>query len=367
MSTLKQAIAIAAQANIPILIMSEPGVGKTSYVNWLKDQFGWWLYALIGSIASNTDFGWPIPKGDRVVIVPPDWAIELCEHPKSILFLDELPTCPPAIQAAMLKIVHEHRVGPLQLPANLSIIAAGNPPELCPGGWDISPALANRFLHLEWQMHDVHKREWMQGVIAGDFSIPVHKLPSGWEKGLPAVRAQIASFGRARPDCIHELPEDPTRACGAWPSPRTWYEMAAPAIAACNSLGLLGVDEISVMLLQGSIGEGAACEFMSWQENMDLPDPEEVLRAGAKFKFPERQDKIYAICASIASAVIAEPTVERYAAAWDVLGRVAELEMADLAVTAALALAAHRPEGAPLVQKGASKLVPLFKEAGLIT
>jgi len=215
-------------------------------------------------------------------------------------------------------------------------------------------------------MDDVHKKEWRQGAIAGDFSIDVPVLPKGWEKGIPAARAQIAAFSAAKPKAIHALPTDASAACGAWPSPRTWYEMAAPSLAACSSLGFLQNNQVAMMLLQASVGEGAAFEYAAWLQNMDLPDPEAVLKKGDKFDFPDRTDKVYAICASVASAVIADMTPERYVAAWDVLGRCAEMGMADLAVTSALALAAHRPEGAELVQKGASKLVPLFKAAGII-
>ena len=45
------------------------------------------------------------------------------------LFLDELSTSPPAVQAAMLGVALERRVGDLLLPRAVQVVAAANPPE----------------------------------------------------------------------------------------------------------------------------------------------------------------------------------------------------------------------------------------------
>ena len=44
------------------------------------------------------------------------------------------------------------------------MVAAANPPEQAADGWDISPPLANRFCHLDW---DLQAREWADGIVAG--------------------------------------------------------------------------------------------------------------------------------------------------------------------------------------------------------
>ncbi len=62
------------------------------------------------------------------------------------LFLDELSTATPT--RAALRVVLERRVGSLQLPPGVRIVAAANPRASAADGWELSPPLANRFAHL---------------------------------------------------------------------------------------------------------------------------------------------------------------------------------------------------------------------------
>jgi hypothetical protein len=48
----------------------------------------------------------------------------------------------------MLGVALEHWIGDLVLPRALQVVAAANPPERAADGWDMSPPLANRFLHI---------------------------------------------------------------------------------------------------------------------------------------------------------------------------------------------------------------------------
>jgi MoxR-like ATPase len=79
-----------------------------------------------------------------------------------MLFFDEISTAPPAVQAALLRVVLEREVGDLSLPPSVSIVAAANPPERTVGGWDLTAPLANRFCHLQWE----HRRDdWVDGML----------------------------------------------------------------------------------------------------------------------------------------------------------------------------------------------------------
>ena len=83
-------------------------------------------------------------------------------------------------------------------------------------------------------------------------------------------------------------------------------------------------DQARSALIRGAVGDGAGVEFLAWLVEMDLPDPEEVLANPAAFRLPERGDRAYAALAAVAAAVAAEPTPERWTAAWQVLGGCAE-------------------------------------------
>src|SRR5207244_4181585 len=85
---------------------------------------------------------------------------------------DELSTSPPAVQAAMLGVALERRVGDLLLPRAVQVVAAANPPERAADGWDLSPPLANRFLHIAYTPDT---DGWIDGMTAG-FSLPASGL-----------------------------------------------------------------------------------------------------------------------------------------------------------------------------------------------
>jgi hypothetical protein len=102
---------------------------------------------------------------------------------------------------------------------------------------------------------------------------------------------------------------------------------------------------------------------------MDLPDPEQVLADPASFRLPERGDRAYAALAAIAAAVAANPTPERWAAGWQVLGLAAggsgEDAVPDVAAVAARVLAKCRPEGAALPAE-IRLFAPVLRDAGLL-
>ena len=53
-----------------------------------------------------------------MAVMPPKWAQD-CQLGQWVLFLDELTTCPPAVQAALLGVIAENRVGDALLPDGL--------------------------------------------------------------------------------------------------------------------------------------------------------------------------------------------------------------------------------------------------------
>ncbi|NEA88457.1 AAA family ATPase, partial [Streptomyces sp. SID14436] len=116
------------------------------------------LTTVIASVHEPSDFsGLPVPGDDPAVqgvpMAPPDWAVRLVREGRGLLFLDELSTAPPAVQAALLRLVLERRVGALRLPPGVRIVAAANPRASAADGWELSAPLANRFVHLPW-VHD---------------------------------------------------------------------------------------------------------------------------------------------------------------------------------------------------------------------
>jgi hypothetical protein len=219
------ALSVAVAANLPVILWGPPGSGKTSAVLALGRRLGLPVEVVVGSIREPSDFaGLPVVRDGGTWLAPPRWAERLASAGTGILFLDELTTAPPAVQAAMLRVVLERTVGDLVLPPSVRIVAAANPPEQAADGWDLSAPLANRLIHLDWKISAASVAEG----FAGGFPVPD---PAGWSVPPAAevgrARALVGAFLRVRPELVLAVPDGPAR---AWPSPRTW-DLAATALA----------------------------------------------------------------------------------------------------------------------------------------
>jgi hypothetical protein len=145
--------------------------------------------------------------------------------------------------------------------------------------------------------------------------------------------------------------------------------MTARLLAAADQAGASW--EARSALVRGAVGDGAGTEFLAWLTEMDLPDPEEVLADPAKFQLPERADRAYAALASVAAAVAARPTPERWFAGWRVLGQCADggpngHAAPDVAAVAARVLARCRPDGVTTMPPEIALFAPLLRDAGLL-
>src|SRR5512138_1135835 len=215
-----EALTLAVAADLPVLLWGEPGIGKTAALGQLADSLGLPLTTVIASVHEPTDFaGLPVvgadPAAHGVPLAPPDWAVRLARAGRGLLFLDELSTAPPAVQAALLRLVLERRVGALRLPPGVRIVAAANPRASAADGWELSAPLANRFVHLDWTYdHDVVVRG-----LGGTW--PRASLPRLDRAALPDAvdyaRRAVCGLLAARPALVHQLPKTETRRGGAWP------------------------------------------------------------------------------------------------------------------------------------------------------
>src|SRR5215475_1134517 len=285
-NTAVEALGVAVASRVPVLLWGAPGTGKTSAIRAMASAMDLPCETVIASIREPSDFaGLPVVTGNAVRFAPPLWATRLAEAGTGILFLDELSTAPPAVQAALLRVVLERTVGDLTLPDDVAVVAAANPPEQAADGWDLSAPLANRLCHLPWE---IDPRAVADG-LAGGFPTPVvPSLPGGWESEQKVALALVGAFLHARPALACAPPSDAASAGRGWPSPRTW-EMAARLWAASGAAQVSG--EARAALVVGSVGDGAGAEFLAWLQDMDLPDPEAVLADPGSFRLPKRADR----------------------------------------------------------------------------
>jgi hypothetical protein len=354
-----EALSISVEAGVPVLLWGSPGTGKTSVVRALGEALGWPTEVVIGSIREPADFaGLPVVIDGAVQMAPPLWARRLAASDCGLLFLDELTTAPPAVQAAMLRVVLERVVGDLALPSGVRVVAAANPPEEAADGWQLSAPLANRLVHLDWP---VDAKSVASGISMGFTPPPRFDGQQPTEAQTLAVRAAVGAFLEVRPALVLQVPAAADQAGRGWPSPRSW-ESVARLLAACDAVG--ASEDARMLLVIGAVGEGAGIEFLSWLANMDLPDPEAVLADPDGFELPERSDRAFAVLTAVAAVAIARGDGESWSAAWRVVARVAE-KAPDVATLAARSLAGARPDGAELPH-GLLEITPVLRAAGLL-
>jgi hypothetical protein len=293
---------------IPALLWGAPGEGKSSFVESLRrDDFP--VVTLIASIHDPTDFsGLPVHLNGQVRFAPPEWTFAFDETGQGILFLDELTTAPPSVQAALLRVILERKVGFRPLPKGVRVVAAANPPDQVVGGWELSPPLRNRFVHIRWEFSgEIYQKALREGF--GQPSLPAID-PDAHAEAEKFWRRMVEVFLRHHSHLAKTSPSDEEY---AFASPRTW-DFAIALMASCDLLGKAPKpgqkgSEVFLNLVEGCVGKGAAVAFAHFLQTLRLPDPDEVLDGKIPLDLKSfRDDELYAFFSALAAALVRRQT-----------------------------------------------------------
>jgi len=246
----------------PAFVWGGPGLGKSCGINALAKELGGVVIDIRLSQMDPTDIkGIPYPAKDEngrnvMCWAPPEQlpTKEFCDgFPIVILFLDEMNSAPPSVQAAAYQLVLDRKVGTYTLPDNVCVLAAGNR-ETDRGVTFRMPApLSNRFLHFE---------------IKADFD-------SWLDWAIPAkIHPDIVSFLSTFRHKLYEF--DPTSADKSFPTPRS-YEFASQLITTEPDEEKLSDTEIREFMTS-AVGAGTATDFMAYLKvGKGLPKPSDIL------------------------------------------------------------------------------------------
>ena len=356
------ALGVCVEANVPVILWGPPGQGKTSVIKALAAKADRHLEIILASIREPQDFaGLPSIVDGKMTLVAPDWAQRLAETDSGILFTDEVNTAPPSVQAALLRVCLDKVAGDCELGLDTSVIAAANPPEQAADGWDLAPPLANRFCHLEWSL----PLEVVRMGLSGQWPTYDFQKPNRaqLEFELANEKLAVSGFLTSRPDLVTALPNSNADQGRAFPTPRSW-ESAMMLSAFVSAAGLS--EGVRRLILKGSVGVAAAAEFITYRNNIDLPDPEQVLSAPEKFTLPTRADQIYVLGAGILNALTRDISTDRWHAAGKILEKMVESGHPDMAVSFARQWLKIRPAKETPNTAVLQALVPLLTEAKLI-
>jgi hypothetical protein len=365
---------------LPALLWGPPGCGKTHMIEALAKTTGLAYERLSPAERGEGAFGVvPVPGADGYLhYPPPDWAAKFGGG--GLLFLDEINTAPPMIQAPLLGAVQLRVIGSHQLGGRVRVLGAANEVKDAAGGWDIAPALSNRFGHYDFDGLD--SSSWVEAflggfgagetVTPGDPAVEEARVMALWPSADAAARGLVGGFIHRRPELLNKRPEKAAAASSrAWPSRRS-VEYAAVALASAMVHGLNEIDADELM--SGFVGQAWVSEFRAWCTLADLPDPADVLDGKVKFQHDERRlDRTLATLSACAALIIPEKAAhreDRAARCWELIGQ-AVADSADVAIPAARTLIANKVTSAlgKKVANAASpvlmKLHPVLVAAGI--
>ena len=273
----KNAIRKAFKKQRPIFLWGAPGIGKSDIIHQIGDQLGAYVIDVRLSLWEPTDIkGIPYYNTQTNTMT---WAApsELptqefaSKYPYVILFLDEMNSAAPSVQAAAYQLILNRRVGQYTLPSNVLIVAAGNR-EADKGVTYRMPApLANRFVHLEMK---VDFEDWAQWATDNR----VHKDVVGY---CTFAKKDLYDF-------------DPKSGSRSFATPRSWSFVS-------ELLEDDDTDDSTLMdLIAGAVGEGLAVKFMAHRKIASkLPKPEDILSGKATKLDTKEISAMYSLTVSL--------------------------------------------------------------------
>ena len=278
---LTTSITAMVKAQIPTFVWGPPGIGKSSVVKQVAEANGYGFIDLRLALMDPTDLK-GIPFYDKeqhqALWAPPSF---LPKEGEGILFLDELNSAPPAVQASAYQLILDRKVGEYTLPEGWAIVAAGNREGDRGVVYRMPAPLANRFVHLDMEVSVDDWRDW------------------AFKAGVDT--RVIAYIGYKSEDLFSF---DPTKQEKSFATPRSWEFVSS----------LLQSEMESKLLLEtisGAIGKERAVNFLSFAKVMHkLPDIEMILREGTG-SYPDEIDVLHALATGLVMAIRHDDAPER--------------------------------------------------------
>ena len=270
----RKALLKAFKVKRPLFIWGPPGIGKSEVVADVTKELGGHMIDLRMAQMEPTDIrGIPYFNKDLNKM---DWAAPVdlpdeelaSKYPIVVLFLDEMNSASPAVQAAGYQLILNRRVGKYVLPDNVVIVAAGNRDSDKGVTYRMPMPLANRFLHLEMRADFTSWQTW--AVNKG-----IHKDVVGY---LSFAKQDLNEF-------------DSKSSSRAFATPRSW----------CFVSDLLTDDDDTdpdtiLNLISGAVGDGLAIKFAAHRRfSGKMPNPIDILSGKVKDLAVKEISAMYAL------------------------------------------------------------------------
>ena len=285
----KRAIRKSLQTRRPVFLWGPPGIGKSDVVKQIGEDAGREVIDVRLALWEPTDIkGIPYYNADagKMVWAPP---AELPTDPEStaLIFLDELNSAPPAVQAAAYQLILNRRVGTYHLPAGVDVVAAGNREGDRGVTYRMPSPLANRFIHLEMKVDFDDWQDWAT---------------------LNKLHPEVVGYVAFAKQDLYDF--DPKGASKSFATPRSWMFVS----------DLLDDDDTDIdtlhNLIAGAIGDGLAIKFMAHRKiAAKLPKAADVLDGKVKDLQVKEVSAMYSLTTSLCYEL--KDRAEKKTKGWD--------------------------------------------------
>lgn len=261
-----------------IYLKGKSGVGKSDTIFQASELLGQHIEGWKGVIdlrlsqMEPTDLrGVPTIVDGKTVWARPDF---LPSDGAGIVFLDEITSAPPAVQAAAYQLVYTPE--DFGIPLEWMVVCAGNNKSDRGVTFNIAGPLQNRVTEVSVE------------TTLDDF------LDYAVTKGIhPAV----LSFLRDRPDMLHKF--EATGDMRPFPSPRSWF-------AVSDKLELELPSQVRVELIRGDVGSEAGTSFEAHMRVYEtMPRIDDILE-GKKVEIPKSMNVLYCVAMGLSTRITRE-------------------------------------------------------------
>lgn len=270
-SNLIKTLTSLTEQKVPTFLWGAPGVGKSSIVKQIAKAKGVEFIDLRLALMDPTDLkGIPFYDKDShsALWAPPAF---LPRSGDGILFLDELNSAAPSVQASAYQLILDRKVGEYELPSGWSIVAAGNREGDRGVTYKMPLPLANRFVHLDMEVNVDDWREW------------------AYKKELDERIISYISFKNE-----HLFTFDAKSDAKTFATPRSWEYVDSILKSALDA-------DVMLDVISGAVGKEVAVGFLSFIKVMQrLPDIDAILESG-EGEYSNEVDVLYALSTGVVS------------------------------------------------------------------
>ena len=276
-----QSITHLIDKKIPTFLWGSPGIGKSSIVKQIAQKKQIKFIDLRLALLDPTDLkGIPFldSTNHQAIWAPP---VFLPKDGEGVLFLDELNSAPPAVQASAYQLVLDRKVGEYVLPDGWSIIAAGNLESDKAIVYKMASPLANRFVHLNME---VDTQDWIEWAYS------------------QKIDESIIAYINYKPNNLFNF--DAKSYKKSFATPRSWSYV--------DQIIKTNIDKtILNEVIAGAIGEALAIDYLSFSKVFKkLPNIDDIFDGNSQ-EYSDEVDVLYALCSVLTTQLIASPTPKR--------------------------------------------------------